>query len=533
MLMLFPYFVTNAMGRYISGSIQLTYQNGERESNSQISSQSSLQQTYRLNYSRYLLHRNLLSYSLTGVYAQEDREFDGSSFESESFDYNILLDFIRASAMPFSISAYRNTQNGFSTLNTGTPMLEQTTTGFALRGSVKLRKYPTLKYWVTQDDRERTGRSKLDDRRRALHMDLSKKWKNADASLSYDYRNTLDRLTDSETGSHTLNLRAHSNHRLSRVTSLELSANAGYDTESENANMGASSVLHYQPSSKFYGKSGTTFNYANDTAGSNITVNNNTSAEYRISRNLLSNGGIFLSSRRGSHGESTSESARGSLSYSATLPAKIKFTARTGAGYGASQGETNSSHYNADVLSSLGKSFRRIKTSLNTGAGASYTSSSDSDSTYAYNVNINGSNNYIKRLQAEASGNYSVMNRASLADERHITGKGSLRYEVPLGWRAKMGLSARASIERGDTSWEVYSAGQDLHFVLYRNLSLTQAASYRISPTSDSTAISANVDINYRIRRIFLTVRYNWSMEDNRDISTTLNRLKVQATRKF
>jgi len=548
--MLFSPYIVRAQEYGISGEIRFTYKKDDFDSEGSTSKQSSIEQRYELNYRNFIYDPRLLTYSLGGTFIKQDGKSDGNTIQAKGKDYDIRLDFLNGTPYPLSLWTLKHTSTSFTPQTEGESyFIKQTIQSFGAEGGFYRRGLPNLRYDFRQDNRESTGGDQpTEERFRNFFLRLDQNWKNTRAEFNYEYQSTLDKITMDEEKSHDILINGTTEAELSPKSKISAVAEFHTNTLTELTEIEGTTSIDYYPSDKFDGHMNTRYNHTIQPGGSGDNFSNAINVTYKISNALLSSGSTSFTYNTGTAGKSTSEALNGSLSYSDQIAKDLTFSAGSSLGFNAQQAETlNRTTTNGGLSSTLAKAFPKIKSNISTGGSANYSVSSRGGKNERYNINLAANSNYIKRLTVDSKLEYSI--EKTLGDKtvdsdtqdststKELVSDTSLTYFMFFGWRAKLDMKAGALIQHGTVDRELLYTEEILSYLLLRNLYMKTNLRYEYEEeknrTTPTDTISYRIEFNYRIRSIFVTLKYDWRKVKQESGSSITSHTFLEVTRPF
>ncbi|MBI5025797.1 MAG: hypothetical protein HZC12_03525 [Nitrospirae bacterium] len=534
--------ITEAQEYGLSGIVQLTYNKEDFDTAGSTTTRSSIEQRYGLNYSGFIYHPRLFSYSIGGTFVKEDGKSDGSDVSAKGKDYNIRLDFIRGTPYPFSLWTTKFTNTSFVPQAEGPSLLvRQTLKSTGLEGSAYPKGLPTLRYSLRQDDRKITGQAEpTDERTRALFLGLNQTWKESAIDLNYNFRNTLYRVKLEEENIHDVNFSGRT--RLSKT--LTLSENAGFNknTLTDFTEVSSTTYLEYIPTDRFRGNMNTNYHRIEQPAGKGDFFFNSVNGAYKVSQALTTSGDVSVYYNTGDFGRETAEMLSGGLSYFTPIAKELTLSASTTLGFGAFQGERDKTTMNYNLTSTLSQNLPDIKSNVSTGGSLYYFTSTLGGRTEAYRLNLGIISNYIERLTFQSELRYfQEMTTQERTDSetppaiytRILTSDTSLAYFMQLSLRARIEMKAGLLIDTGTTDRRFYYTEGTLGYLIMRNLFMRSILRYMHESIGPSDTISGSINLDYNIRRIFVNLRYELWREKKIDTTNTRATTFLQITRPF
>ena len=532
----------------ISGEIGVTYTEDEFKSESTNASLTSIEQRYRLNYRNFIYRPRLLTYFLSGTFTKENGKSNDSKAEATSKDYDIRLNFLSETPYPFFLWASKQSPTSFTFLSGGqTFFTKQRIESFGLDGGFYFRGLPRLKYTLKQQDRTTTSQTLVtDERERNFLLNLNQNMKNSSVELNYEYKSILNRITLSEEISHDFRLTGNTGKRLSMVSNINANAEFHKNTFSDITEIKGATSFNYFPSDRLNSKLAANYNRTMLPAGNADNFSTTINANYKLSNafTTIGDGSFFYNTA--TSGNSTSENLAASLNYSELIAKDRTLSAGTSLGLGAYQGTPyNRTTLSTGLSSRLIQNLPTVKSILSTGGSANYFSSSAGGKNENFYWDLTGNSQFIEKLTASQQFRYqkekteadTVNNETgTTSSTKKLSSDTSLSYFTFLNIDARLDLKTGLLMERGEAntaSRKSFYTDETLSYNIRRNLSMRANSRYQYESNLSSKTIFLNLEFNYRIRKIFATLRYNWRNEKQETASSETTHTFLEIVRPF
>ncbi|MBI4839119.1 MAG: hypothetical protein HY806_08295 [Nitrospirae bacterium] len=546
-LLVFFYFTDNRALARISGQVQLTYDEEENNREGSITELTSIKQKYRINYTNFLYDPRLLNYSIGGIFSREDNEADGTETDMEATDYDVRLYLLNSSHIPITLWTSKNTTTSFLPQADGTVAItEQKQQSVGLSGNYFKRGAPRLRYGFTQENKEITGTQPgSDERTRTLSFGIHHGWKSSTVHMDYAFTNVSDKVLSTAKTVHDVGAGAETSSRLSRAATL--SSNIGFHTNTydEFSEFVYGSGLSYNPAGNISGAANIGYTHTDQTGGTADAYTGGANAVYskKLSNFLVNTETASVNFNRGETGDTTTEALSGTLNYGKQIARNLAFSANTGVGLEAQQGEDiTKTMLKSDIASTLTRDFPMIKSQVSTGGALNYMTSSAGGRNQNYSLNLNLICACIEHVTAQSQLVYAASETredtedsaaATPTVDRSLISDSSVAYSIPLGWRTTMEAKAGAVRESGTTSKNSYYTEGSLSSALRRNLFLKSNLRKERENTIPNDNVAASVSLDYRIRLIFVNLRYEYRREEAMSAVNKRQATFLQVSRPF
>lgn len=540
-----------------SGLIQITYERDLYENESPAASskteQWSIEQRYNLNYRNFIIDPRIFDFTLGGTFVKEDGKTNVGDIGVRNKDYNIRFDFIRGSRYPFSLFATKYSNTSFTPLSEWTSsLIKQTTKSIGLEGLARFRPTLVLRYKIQQDDRRAETETGIttDERARSATFGLHKALRDGTADLSYSFINTDYRITDETENRHTVNL----NLQTGLARNVRFTETASFDRNSltEMTEVRSNSYFEYVPSSRFRGSMSIYYDYIKLQLQKGHFASNFYNATYRFSDALMATADALLMYNTGDFAEEKAESFTTGLSFSKPVASELVLAAGTLIGVSASQ----TPRYNRNTLdytlsSSLTKTFLSIRTSLTGGGVLRYHRTSLEGREDRYDAYLTLTTGIVKNLSLQSRVEY--INDKVYEDlidtteqrfthRKEVTSDSFLSYFLPIGWRGRFdlraGLTTSDGTVEGKTTEETterrfYYGEAAFSYLVLLNLSVLTSFKYMHDTSQSSDTYTGSANIDYRLRRVFVSMKYEYWLEKRPDNQNRRTKVFVQISRPF
>jgi hypothetical protein len=540
--------VPDAQEYGISGEVSLIYSKDEIKSGATTTELSSLEHGYTLNYSNYVYRPRLLSYFLSGNFSKQDGEINDADTQAKSKGFDIRLDFLRGTPYPLTFWMSKQKPTSFALrAYGGAVFIEQKSKSFGFDGGLFFPKLPIFKYNYREEDKKTITQTQIThERERNLFLDLSQTWQNSRFDVDYEYRGVLDKITLSEEKNHNFRMIGSIFRDLSRVSKIQANAEFHRETLSDITEMNIGTLFNYFPTQRFQGRANVSFSHKVqvDESGNNFLTA--VYSNYRLSSALTLIGNSSFNYNSGIFGDNTTEDLDGILSYHKLIAKDLTLSASTSLGFGARQGEPYSRTILRTGLSStLSKNIRSLKSMISTGGGINYSTSSAGGRNENLYLNLTTSSQFIRRLTALSQLRYertkdvadvvdTIYGTTTLTEK--ITSDTSFSYFMNLGWRARLDLKTGLLIEeaRGIAAdRKFFYTDETLSYLILSNLSMRANSRYQYEAVTSFETVLFNIEFNYRIRSIFVTLKYYWRRDKEELLSTTTTHTYLEVVRPF
>ncbi len=543
----FP-LIAKAQDYGFSGEIRLTYRSDTFESDSFNTRLSSIEQKYRLNYTNFVYKPKLLTYSLGGAFIKENARTDGSNQETTGKEYNARLDFLSETPYPFSLWATKQSPSSFTFLSDGrTILVKQILNSYGLEGRFFFRGLPQIRYTFRQEDRKTVDTVLRDEREQNFVLNISQTWRNSSAVFNYEYKDIHDNITLSDRKSHDIQLRGSTTQRLSSVSHINANAEFRTNTFNHSTDISGNASLNYYPTVKLNETFTVVYSHINLPHSTSDSFLSLMHINYKLSRVFTTIGEGSFSYNTGAAGSNTTENLTGSLNYYNLIAKDLTLSAGASLGAGAQQGiPVNRTTVSTSLSSVLTKNLPVLRTTISTGGAAGYFSSSAGGKSENFYWDLVASSQLLERLTAVHQFRY--LQEKTVDDTldsvpgittftKKFVSDTSLSYFAYVMASARVDLKSGVLIEQGQGTTQnrkAYYADEIFNYNIMRNLFLRENLRYQFESNSLSTrTISFNTQLDYRIRKVFMALKYNWRNEEGDTTSTTITNLLLELLRPF
>ena len=531
----------------ISGQATLSYDEEENNREGSITGFSSIKQKYKINYTNFIYDSRLLNYEIGGAFLRDDNETDGSETDMETTDYDVRLYLLNSSHIPITLWTTKDTTTSFLPQTDGTVTItEQKQQSFGLSGSYFKRGAPRLRYSFTQENKEITGPEPgSDERTRALSLGMHHGWKSSTVHMDYNFTNIADKVLSTAKTAHDLGAGAETSSRLSRAATL--SSNIGFHTNTydEFSEFVYGSGLSYNPAGNISGAANIGYTHTDQTGGTADAYTGGANAVYsnKLSNFLTNTETASISFNRGEIGDTTTEALSGVLNYGKQIARNLAFAANTGIGIEAQQGEDiTKTRLKSDISSTVTRDFPAIRSQVSTGGTVNYMTSSAGGRNQNYSLNLNLTCSCIEHVTAQSQLVYAAsetredtedLAAATPTVDRSLISDSSVAYSIPIGWRTTMDAKTGAIRQSGTTRKESYYTEGSLTSALRRNLFLKSNLRQERENTIPNDIVTASVSLDYKIRLIFMNLKYEYWREEAMSAVNKRQTTFLQVSRPF
>ncbi len=531
----------------ISGQATLSYDEEENNREGSITGFSSIKQKYKINHTNFIYDSRLLNYEIGGAFLRDDNETDGSETDMETTDYDVRLYLLNSSHIPITLWTTKDTTTSFLPQTDGTVTItEQKQQSFGLSGSYFKRGAPRLRYSFTQENKEITGPEPgSDERTRALSLGMHHGWKSSTVHMDYNFTNIADKVLSTAKTAHDLGAGAETSSRLSRAATL--SSNIGFHTNTydEFTEIVYGSGLSYNPAGNISGAANIGYTHTDQTGGTADAYTGGANAVYsnKLSNFLTNTETASISFNRGEIGDTTTEALSGVLNYGKQIARNLAFAANTGIGIEAQQGEDiTKTRLKSDISSTVTRDFPAIRSQVSTGGTVNYMTSSAGGRNQNYSLNLNLTCSCIEHVTAQSQLVYAAsetredtedLAAATPTVDRSLISDSSVAYSIPIGWRTTMDAKTGAIRQSGTTRKESYYTEGSLTSALRRNLFLKSNLRQERENTIPNDIVTASVSLDYKIRLIFMNLKYEYWREEAMSAVNKRQTTFLQVSRPF
>ena len=531
----------------ISGQATLSYDEEENNREGSITGFSSIKQKYKINYTNFIYDSRLLNYEIGGAFLRDDNETDGSETDMETTDYDVRLYLLNSSHIPITLWTTKDTTTSFLPQTDGTVTItEQKQQSFGLSGSYFKRGAPRLRYSFTQENKEITGPEPgSDERTRALSLGMHHGWKSSTVHMDYNFTNIADKVLSTAKTAHDLGAGAETSSRLSRAATL--SSNIGFHTNTydEFTEIVYGSGLSYNPAGNISGAANIGYTHTDQTGGTADAYTGGANAVYsnKLSNFLTNTETASISFNRGEIGDTTTEALSGVLNYGKQIARNLAFAANTGIGIEAQQGEDiTKTMLKSDISSTVTRDFPAIRSQVSTGGTVNYMTSSAGGRNQNYSLNLNLTCSCIEHVTAQSQLVYAAsetredtedLAAATPTVDRSLISDSGIAYSIPIGWRTMMNAKTGAIRQSGTTRKESYYTEGSLTSALRRNLFLKSNLRQERENTIPNDIVTASVSLDYKIRLIFMNLKYEYWREEAMSAVNKRQTTFLQVSRPF
>ncbi len=540
-------FAANAQEYGISGEIGLTYRSDTFEADSFNAKLSSLEQRYRLNYKNYIYRPKLLTYSFGGAFIKEDGKSDGHEVGATSEEYDARLYFLSETPYLFSLWVTKQSPSSFTFQSDGrTFFTRQNIRNYGFDGGFYFKGLPRIRYMFRQEDRKTVDHSFIDEREQNFLLTVAQTWKNSIVALNYEYKDIRNNITLLDKKSHDIQLIGNTSQRLSNISHINANAEFRKNTFAHSTEIRGAASLNYYPTDKL--KETITAGYSHlslphSTSDNFLTLMH---INYKLSSvfTTIGDGSFFYNT--GTAGSNTIENLTGSLNYFNLIAKDLTLSASTFLGVGAQQGTPiNRTTISTGLSSVLTKNLSFLRSTVSTGGAANYFTSSAGGKDESFYWELSASSQFIERLSAAHQFRY--LHEKTVADTfnsvpgvetftKKFVSDTSLSYFAYVMANARVDLKSGLLIEQGHGTTpnrKAYYADETLNYNIIRNLFMRENLRYQFESTLSTRTIFLNMELNYRIRRVFMSLKYNWRNEEGDAASATITHLLLELVRPF
>jgi hypothetical protein len=538
--------VSGAQDYGFSGEIGLTYERDTTENEIVDSKLSNIEQRYTLNYSNFIYKPKLLTYYLSGSFIKNDGKANDSEAQAKSKEYKARLNFLNGTPYPFNLWASKQSPTSFTSQQNGQAVFfKQDIESFGFNGGLYLPRLPTVRYSFRQEDKKTTGQTQVvDERDRDFLLSVEQTWQNSRAQFKYEYESDINKMTSAKEDRHDYLLHGTTAKILSNSADMHASAEFHKNTFSEATDIKASTFFNYYPTNKFRGKASALYHHTIQFGENGDSFTTALNTVYKLSKVYTLTGDGSLNYSTGYFGERTSEDMGGTLNYTDMIAKNLMLSSTASLSFGARQGDPYDRETISTGLSStLNKNIPSVRSSITAGAAAKYLTSSAGGKEEDFFFNLTASSQYIRRLIASSQLKYEYNNTeydrtdslpGDTVKTEKITSDTSLSYYMLFGWRARLDIRTGVLIEEG-TSFdrESFYVDETLNYTILTNLLMRANSRYEYEGFTSTDTLRFDVELNYRIRSIFVTLKHAWRRDTQASLVTTTTHTFLEVVRPF
>jgi len=550
----------------LSGSVSLSYIENKSATQASTTKKDSFVQKYAIGYRDSVYSPKLLSFDLkTSLYLQNseiETNNQKSSSDSRGENYNINLNFIKDTFMPFSISKGKNYTPYWSVINGESSFADQNTESTGLTGAFKLRffdlTYSALESKSTKKDDISTTTIDNND----YSLSLYKAFEDKRINIQHSY-NEGDYALDSTRSSNrysqnnradnsiinfgwdirdTLKLSTYATYRNNKI--IDKTGEIGAtEVKSSTANIG----MRWIPSKKYSASFNMNINKieslesTSDSAMFSENLSYIATPEITLNQNILVFNTVTNSVSYDIYSAGVGSLYQKSLSSTLSLNAGVNFNKKVQLNDFA---DTNTSSKNIDydtygINAGITKKIENIDSTIS--ANANYndqiSTSGDDNTRTSLNINLftflenNIKNNFSVNYAKERGFNFSGISDKLIKREIEVrTISDSLNYTTRIGFKGRLstgaGVSQRETVSItniGDikTSNTYPYADISFNYTIWRTMVFISNAKVSQDSTYDMTNYTAFAAINYNYRKVQMTISTNYLRRDDSQTTTS------------